>query len=119
MIGYRIIGNKPLNGNISISRSKNAALPIIAASILLRGQTNLYQLPCLSDINTMCNILRSLNAQCEIRGRCISINTDNIVNVIPPKPLMNAIRASFLLMGPMLARYGRAMIPMAGWMQDR
>lgn len=117
MIGYRIIGNTQLNGSVDISSSKNSALPIIAATILLENQTRLVNLPALSDVQTMTDILRSLGGRCQTYGNTIEISTNNLENKIPPVNLMNSIRASFLLMGPMLARFKEAAIPLPGGCQ--
>ena len=114
MIGYRLRGMAPLSGSVEISTSKNAALPIIAATILLEGQTVLKRLPALSDIHTMLDLIRYLGGKAEVKEDKVAVCTDNLLNVIPPVQKMRLLRASFLLMGPMLTRFNEATIPLPG-----
>ena len=109
-----IIKNKSvLNGEVIISGSKNAALPIMAASILSGDKTVLKNLPDLSDIHVMSSILRCLGSDVTC-GKDYVINTSGISNVFPPLEVCNKIRASFLVAGPLLARFGEAVIPLPG-----
>jgi len=114
MIGYKISGNNPLTGSVKISTSKNAALPIIAATILLENETVLYRLPALSDIHTMLDLIRYLGGSCQIENDIVRISTDKLLNIIPPTQMMRLLRASFLFMGPMLTKFNEASIPLPG-----
>lgn len=109
-----IINNKcVLNGEIIISGSKNAALPIMAASILSGGKSYLLNVPKLSDIVVMSEILQNLGADVTLGG-CLEIDTSSLNNVCPPSELCTQIRASFLVAGPLLARFGKAEVPLPG-----
>lgn len=114
MIGYRIGERKHLSGSVDISVSKNAGLPILAATILMKDETRLYNMPALSDIKMMCDIISSLRGNVIARGKSLSISTNNLKNIQPPMEMMKSMRASFLLMGPMLARFQKANIPLPG-----
>lgn len=105
-----------LNGEVDISGSKNAALPIMAATILSGGKSNLKNIPHLSDVEVMTNILSGLGADIE-NDEVLSVDTAHV----SPKSLQcdefNKIRASFLVAGPLLARFGNADVPMPGGCQ--
>lgn len=109
-----IINNKcVLNGEVSISGSKNAALPILAASILTKDKSVLKNVPNLSDTEVMCKILNYLGADVSIGNEYV-IDTSKIKNFSPPLEICNKIRASFLVAGPLLARFGEATVPLPG-----
>ncbi|MBQ6894343.1 MAG: UDP-N-acetylglucosamine 1-carboxyvinyltransferase, partial [Clostridia bacterium] len=109
-----IINNKcVLNGEITVSGSKNAALPILAASILGCGKSVLKNIPSLSDISIMTDILCSLGASVGIDDGVV-IDTKNINKHSSSPELCTRIRASFLIAGPLLARFGRAEVPLPG-----
>jgi UDP-N-acetylglucosamine 1-carboxyvinyltransferase len=109
-----IINNKcVLNGKITVSGSKNAALPILAASILSSGKSVLKNIPSLSDISIMCDILCSLGASvCKDNEMIVDTKSINRFSASPE--LCTRIRASFLIAGPLLARFGRAEVPLPG-----
>ena len=109
-----IINNKcVLNGEVSVSGSKNAALPIMAASILVPGKISLKNIPSLSDIDIMSDILKCIGASVSFHGDLI-IDASNIENSSAPPDLCTQIRASFLVAGPLLARFKRAQVPLPG-----
>ena len=109
-----IIGGNPVSGEIKISGSKNASLPILASSLLTNEPLKLYNIPDLSDVNSMIKLLKSLNVEAEFNN--------NIIDLSPRKPkenyasydLVRKMRASFLVMGPLLARYGNAKVSLPG-----
>jgi len=105
----------PLKGTVRVSGAKNAILPIIAASLLSSDRCVLDETPMLDDVEIMCEVLVSLGA--DIRktasGR-IEIDSRNIDNHEAPYELVRRMRASFLVMGPILARLGKARISMPG-----
>ena len=109
-----IIGGNPVSGEIKISGSKNASLPILASSLLTNEPLKLYNIPDLSDVNSMIKLLKSLNVEAEFNN--------NIIDLSPRKPkenyasydLVRKMRASFLVMGPLLAKYGNAKVSLPG-----
>lgn len=109
-----IINNKcVLNGEVNVSGSKNAALPIMAASILVPGKICLKNIPSLSDIDIMSNILNCLGASVNFSDDLI-IDTSNADKFSALSDLCTQIRASFLIAGPLLARFKRAEVPLPG-----
>lgn len=111
-----ISDSKPLKGKVRISGAKNSVLPVIAASLLADGQCIIEDIPYLNDVITMCDLLKSLGAETEIQqeNSRILISTNKISNTTAPYELVNKLRASFLVMGPLLARTGNAVISMPG-----
>ncbi len=111
-----IEGGIPLRGEVSISGSKNAALPIIASSIMFDDSNNeLYNVPNLQDIVTIKKLLISLNAEVKDSddGK-LFINTSTINNFDAPYDLVKTMRASVLVLGPLLAKYKRARVSLPG-----
>jgi UDP-N-acetylglucosamine 1-carboxyvinyltransferase len=111
-----IEGGIPLRGEVSISGSKNAALPIIASSIMFDDSDNeLYNVPNLQDITTIKKLLVSLNAEVKDSddGK-LSINTSTINNFDAPYDLVKTMRASVLVLGPLLAKYKKARVSLPG-----
>ncbi len=113
---YIIKGNKKLKGNVTISGSKNAALPLIAASILSKGITILLNVPDLKDIHTMLQVIKVLGAEYEFdtEKKILTINTEKIKTHIAPYELVKTMRASIYVLGPLLARIGKADVSMPG-----
>ena len=104
----RIRGGVPLRGAVTISGAKNAALPALAATLLTADECVLSNVPDLADIGTMLALLRSLGAETEIdrvRKR-VRVRAANIIDTNAPAELVAAMRASFLVAGPLLARCG-------------
>lgn len=104
----------PLSGSVSCSGSKNAALPILAATILTKGRTQLSNVPQLSDIENMLEILFDLGGRYTRSGECVSIDFTDCSGYCAPYEPVSKFRGSFLLAGPLLARMGRARISMPG-----
>ncbi|WP_026895770.1 UDP-N-acetylglucosamine 1-carboxyvinyltransferase [Clostridiisalibacter paucivorans] len=105
----------PLKGNVRISGAKNSALPVIAASLLATENCVLEEVPPLKDVDVICEVLASLGADVKrISREEIHINSAIIDNFEAPYELMRKMRASFLVMGPLLARMGRARVSMPG-----
>lgn len=102
-----IEGGKPLSGAISIHGAKNAALPILAASIMAEGTVKIENVPDLSDIGVMLGILRSLGCKAELAGETVIVNTNAVHQYHIPENLMSQMRSSIFLMGPLLARLGK------------
>lgn len=109
-----ITGGTPLRGTIRASGSKNGTLAIMAASLLAKGKTVLSNVPKIGDIYTMVEMLRSLGAECEINGGDVSIDATELVSAEAPYDLVKKMRASFTVLGPLLARKGYAKVAMPG-----
>lgn len=109
-------GGRELHGEVDISVAKNSVLPIIVATILNPTEIILKKVPMLEDVTVLINLLRELN--CEVQFSSITgdlkINTQNLKEVDPNSELIRKMRASFLIMGPMLARFGKCKISMPG-----
>ncbi len=104
-----------LTGEVSISGSKNAALPILAATLLAEGKSTLKNIPCLTDVKNMCDILNCMGASIIYKNKNeIEIDTKNITHTIAPYDLTHKLRGSFLVMGPMLARMKRVRLSLPG-----
>ena len=103
-----------LSGSVVCSGSKNAALPILAACILTKGVTNLKNVPKLTDIDNMVSILKELGGKCERKKDSLSIDFTNCGSFYAPYERVSKFRGSFLLAAPLLARMGKARIPMPG-----
>ena len=116
MAKYIVEQSGPLFGEVEISGSKNAALPILAASVLTDGVCEINEVPKLRDIDVMCRILRSLGAKVEENWDEHSITVDGSgINVSEvPYDLVKLMRASLFVMGPLLARLGKATIAQPG-----
>ena len=119
----KIKGGNPLNGKIRISGSKNAALPIMAASLLTSDTLVLSNIPNLSDMVTMNQLLMNHGVEFSIDGSSISedklgrtilFNASNITNLTAPYDIVRKMRASFLALGPILARYGHMKVSLPG-----
>ncbi len=105
----------PLKGKVRINGAKNSALPILAASLLGTEDIILEDVPDLKDIGIMCEVLRSLGAKVEILDKgIIKINSNNLNNFTTQYDLMNKMRASLLVMGPLLARLGKTRSSLPG-----
>lgn len=107
-------GTGPLKGSVKVSGAKNAALPILAASLLCKGVTTIEEIPQLEDVNVMSKVLESLGAKVNVEGDCFEIDSSNLTNTSAPYELIRKMRASFLVMGPLLARLGEAKISLPG-----
>ncbi len=103
-----------LSGSVTCSGSKNAALPILAACILTKGALTLKNVPKLSDIDNMLSILKELGAKCERKKDSLMIDFTNCGSFYAPYERVSKFRGSFLLAAPLLARMGKARIPMPG-----
>lgn len=113
-IRYRITGGKPLQGEVKISGSKNAALPLLAASLLADGETVLENVPNLSDIQMMLRILEHLGAETSMQDGTVRIRTHNVRSKPIPEEYVAKLRGSIVVLGPLLARFGVAQMSYPG-----
>lgn len=109
-----IEGGNPLKGTVKISGAKNAALPAIAACLLTGGWHHLHNVPHLKDIVTIKSIMSKLGVVFRDNKGSLEVNSDNLNSYETPYELVKTMRASILLLGPLLARYGKARISLPG-----
>ena len=109
-----IKGGQKLKGKVKISGSKNAALPIMAATILSSGWNDIQNLPDLRDIATMAGLLEGLGLKVSRGSHRVKIHTNGFKNHVAPYDLVKTMRASVLVLGPLLARLGRAKVSLPG-----
>ena len=115
MAKYIVKQSGPLKGEVHISGAKNAVLPLMAAALLSDDVCIIDAVPCLRDVSLMKEILSSLGSDIEEIGEnTISIHTEDIYSTEVEKDLVSKMRASILVMGPLLARKGRVRIPLPG-----
>ncbi|WP_291579322.1 UDP-N-acetylglucosamine 1-carboxyvinyltransferase [Clostridium sp. UBA6640] len=109
-------GGKTLRGEVNISSAKNSVLPILAATILSGGQCTLKNAPMLEDVYVLCDVLRSLYADVDIdsKSNIVKINTSKLNDSNVDHDLVRKMRASFLIMGAMIGRFGRFKISLPG-----
>ncbi len=116
----RIKGGVPLEGIIPIGGAKNAALPLMAASLLTPEPLTLENVPDLADIATMANLLVQHGVAVAVdevggnRGRVLELSAEHITSTTAPYDLVRKMRASILVLGPLLARFGRARVSLPG-----
>lgn len=104
-----------LHGEVTVSGCKNAALPIMAACLLIDGKITLQNVPDLTDVAAMCEILECFGAKIiQSKKNTIEINAENIAHTIAPYDLTSKLRGSFLVMGPMLARMKKVRLSLPG-----
>ena len=108
MSGYIIKGGNRLEGTVKISGSKNAALPIIAATILNQGITTLYNVPNIRDTQMMYEIIKILGGRVEKKNNKIIIDTSKIEKFEIPDTLMHKMRSSVIIVGAIVGRYKKA-----------
>jgi UDP-N-acetylglucosamine 1-carboxyvinyltransferase len=109
-----IEGGRPLHGQVRISGAKNAALPLIAATLLAEGVHTLTNVPDLRDTRTILRLLESLGITWERQGSTLRIDSTNLVYSEASYDLVKTMRASVLVLGPLLARLGKAKVSLPG-----
>ncbi|MGD9494769.1 MAG: UDP-N-acetylglucosamine 1-carboxyvinyltransferase [Armatimonadota bacterium] len=115
MSPIRIEGGVPLVGTVHVSGSKNGSLPLLAAALLVDGETVLHNIPHIRDIRTMIEMLRALGARAEFRDDgALVIDSSSVNSVCAPYDLVRRMRGSFYVAGPLLARFGEAHVPLPG-----
>lgn len=106
--------SNPLKGNVKIDGAKNAVLPIITATLLAKGKSTLRGVPNLRDVHVISDLLRYLGAKVEYKDDVLTVDASNITTCEAPYELVRKMRASFLVMGPLLARFNNTKISMPG-----
>ena len=108
-----IQGGKPLVGDVQISGAKNAALPILASALLTSGENTFHNIPDLVDIKTIKKLLKSMGVQFDGNETC-KVNAEKIISCDAPYDLVKTMRASVLVLGPLVARMGVARVSLPG-----
>ena len=103
-----------LSGTVRVSGAKNSALKLIAAALLGQGKSVLHNVPNISDIDIMIEVLESLGASVERTGHTIAIDTANATGFETPYELVSKMRASISILGPLIGRFGKARVAMPG-----
>jgi UDP-N-acetylglucosamine 1-carboxyvinyltransferase len=109
-----VTGGRRLTGSVRIGGAKNSALKLMAASLLAEGRTVLHNVPDISDCRTMVDVLQHLGADVHREGGSVVIDTSRARGLETPYELVRRMRASILVLGPLLARFGRARVAMPG-----
>ena len=106
--------SNPLKGTVKIDGAKNAVLPIIAATLLAKGTSTIKGVPNLRDVHVISDLLRHLGAKVEYKDTTLTVDASNINTCEAPYELVRKMRASFLVMGPLLARFNNTKVSMPG-----
>ncbi|MCA9531570.1 MAG: UDP-N-acetylglucosamine 1-carboxyvinyltransferase [Myxococcales bacterium] len=114
MDNIRVEGGVPLSGRVRISGAKNAALPILTAALLADGAHTFRNVPDLRDVHTMLRMLRRLGIDAEYERGVATVQARPVLEPVAPYDLVKQMRASVLVLGPLVARYGRASVSLPG-----
>ncbi len=115
MARYEINGGKPLSGSVTISGAKNAAVAILPATLLVSGRCRIENIPDISDVRILLEILRRMGAQVELPEQdVVEIDCSQIHCTEPDPELVREMRASYYLMGALLGRFGKAHVALPG-----
>lgn len=112
---FSIVGGRPLSGTIPISGAKNAALPILFAALLCSEPCRIRQVPQLRDVTSTLALLRRFGVDCRQRGQTVTLQSPPaLATYEAPYELVRTMRASILSLGPLLARFGQAVVSLPG-----
>ncbi len=115
MESFNVKGNTRLSGRVKISGSKNAAVALLPAAVITEDNVYLENLPDITDVRTMIEILENLGVSIRRRGRnALDLTPGKLSKIAPPYELVKKMRASYYFMGSLLARFGRAEVPIPG-----
>ena len=114
MDAFRIIGGRRLEGTIAVGGAKNAALPMMAAALLIPGRSIIHNVPQLRDVVTMQRVLAQLGARGGYPNHSFEIDATELTQIEAPWDLVRTMRASIYVLGPLLARMGRARVSLPG-----
>ena len=113
---FKITGGETLKGEVSIGGAKNAVLKLIAATILVKGSTKIYNVPRLTDVEIMLNVISDLGASCiyDKEEKSVVINATNISSITAKYELVSKMRASFIILGALMSRCREAIVALPG-----
>jgi UDP-N-acetylglucosamine 1-carboxyvinyltransferase len=109
-----VIKNSKIKGSVKISGAKNAALPLIAMTILAKNEVTIQNMPNVADINTMLKLLKLLGSEVEFENNILKVNTNNINSTTATYDIVKTMRASILTLGPLLARFKECKVSLPG-----
>ena len=109
-----IEGQNTLSGNVAISGAKNAVLPIMAAALMGKGRATITRVPDLRDTRTMIRLMEIIGAACEYENGTLTVDGSIVDNPEAPYELVKTMRASFYVLGPLLARFGEVRVSLPG-----
>ena len=109
-----IQGQNSLSGSVNISGAKNAVLPIMTAALMAEGESVISRVPDLRDTRTMIKLMEIVGAKCSMEGNCLKIDAGSVNNPEAPYDLVKTMRASFYVLGPLLARFGTVKVSLPG-----
>ena len=109
-----IVGGAPLRGDVRISGAKNAALPIMCASLLTAESLRLTNVPDLHDVVTMRKLLQQMGMAAEVAAEEIVFTGDSVTTLEAPYDMVKTMRAAILVLGPLVSRFGEAMVSLPG-----
>ena len=110
----KIQGIKSLKGEIKISGAKNASLPLIAMTILAKNSVHIKNLPHVADINTLLKLLSNLGAECDFQDDRVVVDTNSLTQTKATYDIVKTMRASILVLGPILTRFGHCEVSLPG-----
>src|ERR671917_2067668 len=111
---FFIEGGTRLRGEVGVSGAKNAALKLLAAALLAPGRTVLHNVPSIKDVETMLAVLEGLGASCEFSANTLSVDASDVNSYTAPYELVRQMRASIVVLGPLVARFGEAEVSAPG-----
>ncbi|MFC5431340.1 UDP-N-acetylglucosamine 1-carboxyvinyltransferase [Paraburkholderia denitrificans] len=109
-----IVGGRKLAGEVAVSGAKNAALPILCAGLLSAEPVHLDNVPDLQDVRTTLRLLGQMGVRTEQSGNHVQLDAANVTNLVAPYELVKTMRASILVLGPLVARFGEAKVSLPG-----
>ncbi|MFP5490768.1 MAG: UDP-N-acetylglucosamine 1-carboxyvinyltransferase [Bacteriovoracia bacterium] len=109
-----VTGPGRLNGTVTVSSAKNATLPILAGALLFETPVKLADIPKLNDVATIIKLLESMGVKVERDGKNMTLDSSNVHNLVADYALVKTMRASVLVLGPLLARFGKAKVSLPG-----
>ncbi|MEO0021754.1 MAG: UDP-N-acetylglucosamine 1-carboxyvinyltransferase [candidate division WOR-3 bacterium] len=111
---FRIRGGRPLRGEVRVARAKNAVLPLLAAALLSEDTCVIEEVPFLDDVATMLKLLKSIGVRVEMRNRTVRISATGRLKPEAPYDIVRKMRASYYVLGPLLARFGDCRVSLPG-----
>ena len=114
MDSIEIVGDGPLSGSVQVSGAKNAALPIMTAALLAEGEHVFRNVPDLRDVHTMTRLLGRLGVDASYEDGRVRVRASGEIEPTAPYDLVKQMRASVLVLGPLVARCGRAIVSLPG-----
>lgn len=114
MPSITVTGGRPLSGTVRVGGAKNSALKLMAAALLAPGESVIHNVPEISDVDLMARVLEGLGVRITREGHTVRIDASDITSVETPYELVAQMRASIVVLGPLVARFGRARVAMPG-----